>query len=153
MKTFLPSRVSFSRLLSVPGTLLLLASLSTGGTYARTPSELNSPKYNPVNKADRTLTGRVTDEKNEGLPGVSVILKGTSRGTVTDVDGQYKLEVPNGSSTLVFSFVGYLSKEVQVGNQASINVNLQADSKVLDEIVVIGYGTSQNLTLLVRYRA
>ncbi len=147
MKPFLPSRVSFSRLLSVPGTLLLLASLSTSGTYASTPTGLSSPKYKPVNKADRTLSGRVTDEKNEGLPGVSVILKGTQRGTVTDVNGQYKLEVPDGSSTLVFSFVGYLTKEVQVSNQASVNVSLQTDSKVLDEIVVIGYGTARKSDL------
>jgi TonB-dependent SusC/RagA subfamily outer membrane receptor len=147
MKPSLPSRVSFSRLLSVPGTLLLLASLSTSGTYASTPTGLNSPKYKPVNKADRTLSGRVTDEKNEGLPGVSVILKGTQRGTVTDVNGQYKLEVPDGSSTLVFSFVGYLTKEVQVSNQASVNVSLQTDSKVLDEIVVIGYGTARKSDL------
>ncbi|WP_018618074.1 SusC/RagA family TonB-linked outer membrane protein [Spirosoma luteum] len=147
MKTSLPSRVSFGRLLSVPGTLLLLASLSTGGTYASTPSDLNSPKYRPVNKADRTLTGRVTDEKNEGLPGVSVILKGTQRGTVTDVNGSYKLDVPDGGSTLVFSFVGYLTQEVRVSNQSTINVSLQADSKVLDEIVVIGYGTTRKSDL------
>ena len=101
----------------------------------------------PTLKADRTLAGRVTDEKSEGLPGVSVILKGTQRGTVTDADGRYKLEVPDGGSTLVFSFVGYLTQEVKVANQASINVSLQADSKVLDEIVVIGYGTSKKSDL------
>jgi TonB-linked SusC/RagA family outer membrane protein len=96
---------------------------------------------------DKTLTGRVTDEKNERLPGVSVILKGTQRGTVTDTDGRYKIDVPDGGATLVFSFVGYLSQEVKVGNQTSLDINLKADSKVLDEIVVIGYGTSKKSDL------
>lgn len=97
--------------------------------------------------ADRTLTGQVIDEKNERLPGVSVILKGTQRGTVTDAEGRYKLDVPDGGATLVFSFVGYLTQEVKVGNQTSLDVNLKADSKVLDEIVVIGYGTAKKSDL------
>ncbi|GAB4029343.1 TonB-dependent receptor [Spirosoma jeollabukense] len=96
---------------------------------------------------DRTLTGRVIDEKNERLPGVSVILKGTQRGTVTDAEGRYKLDVPEGGATLVFSFVGYLTQEVKVGNQTSLDVSLKADSKVLDEIVVIGYGTAKKSDL------
>lgn len=96
---------------------------------------------------DRTLTGQVIDEKNERLPGVSVILKGTQRGTVTDAEGRYKLDVPEGGATLVFSFVGYLTQEVKVGNQTSLNVSLKADSKVLDEIVVIGYGTTKKSDL------
>ncbi|SFC19699.1 TonB-linked outer membrane protein, SusC/RagA family [Spirosoma endophyticum] len=96
---------------------------------------------------DRTLTGQVIDEKNERLPGVSVILKGTQRGTVTDAEGRYKLDVPEGGATLVFSFVGYLTQEVKVGNQTSLNVSLKADSKVLDEIVVIGYGTAKKSDL------
>ena len=97
--------------------------------------------------ADRTLSGRVTDEKSEGLPGVTVLLKGTQRGTVTDADGRYKLDVPDGNSTLVFSFVGYLSQEVQVGGQTSVNISLKADDKTLDEIVVIGYGTARKSDL------
>lgn len=146
MKTHLPSQASCSRLLRASGTLLMLT-LCSNLTYAAPPSGRNTLGNHTPTTADRTLTGRVTDEKNEGLPGVSVILKGTQRGTVTDADGRYRLDVPDGGSTLVFSFVGYLSKEVQVGNQASINVSLQADSKVLDEIVVIGYGTTKKSDL------
>ena len=97
--------------------------------------------------ADRTLTGRVTDEKSEALPGVSVILKGTQRGTVTDADGRYRLDVPDGNPTLVFSFVGYQSQEVQVGSQSTVNLSLRADDKTLDEIVVIGYGTTRKSDL------
>ncbi|WP_234736708.1 SusC/RagA family TonB-linked outer membrane protein [Tellurirhabdus bombi] len=97
--------------------------------------------------ADVAVTGRVTDETNAGLPGVSVIIKGSQKGTTTDVDGQYKLDVPENGATLIFSFVGYLSQEVVVGNQISINVSLKADNKVLEEVVVIGYGTARKSDL------
>ena len=122
------------------GLLLLTAAVSS---YAAPVPPRNVGTIN----VDRTLTGRVTDEKNESLPGVSVVLKGTQRGTVTDAEGRYKLDVPDGPSTLVFSFVGYLAQEVKVGSQSSVDVNLKADSKVLDEIVVIGYGTTRKSDL------
>ncbi|QDK82003.1 TonB-dependent receptor [Spirosoma sp. KCTC 42546] len=147
MKNKLPLRVMFGRLLSVSSMQLLLAFCCLSASYAKNPSNYNPRENSPALTADRTLTGRVTDEKSEALPGVSVILKGTQRGTVTDADGRYKLDVPNGTSTLVFSFVGYVSQEVSIGNQASVNVSLKADSKVLDEIVVIGYGTSKKSDL------
>ncbi|GAB3774613.1 TonB-dependent receptor [Spirosoma horti] len=135
------------RLLKTSSTQLLLAFTCVSFTYATTPPERNSFTIRPNTRADRTLTGRVTDEKDEALPGVSVILKGTQRGTVTDADGRYKLDVPDNGSTLVFSFVGYLSQEVRIGNQTSVNISLKADSKVLDEIVVIGYGTTKKSDL------
>ncbi len=89
---------------------------------------------------DKTISGKVVDETNSGLPGVSIVIKGTQRGTVTDGNGLYKLEVPD-NATLIFSFVGYVPQEIAVGNQSSINLTLKSDSKVLEEIVVIGYGT------------
>ncbi|HEX8424923.1 TonB-dependent receptor [Hymenobacter sp.] len=87
------------------------------------------------------LTGKVVDEKGVGMPGVSVSVKGTSTGTVTDNDGNFKLDVPDASAVLVFSFVGYLSQEVPVGSQTTLSVKLAPDSKALDEVVVVGYGT------------
>ncbi|GAB3808837.1 TonB-dependent receptor [Spirosoma humi] len=135
------------RLLKTSSTQLLLAFTCVSFTYANNPTERNSFTIRPTTRADRTLTGRVTDEKNEGLPGVSVILKGTQRGTVTDADGRYKLDVPDTEATLVFSFVGYLPQEVRLGNQTSVDVSLKTDSKVLDEIVVIGYGTTKKSDL------
>ncbi|WP_338868735.1 TonB-dependent receptor [Spirosoma sp. SC4-14] len=96
---------------------------------------------------DRSIAGRVTDENNAVLPGVSIVVKGTQRGTVTDSEGRYKIDVPNSDATLVFSFVGYLPQEVRVGAQATIDISLKADSKVLDEIVVIGYGTTKKSDL------
>lgn len=90
---------------------------------------------------DRTITGRVTDETSAPVPGVNVLVKGTSRGTVTDAEGQYRLQVPDGNATLVFSFVGYLPQEIALTSQTTVNVTLRADMKNLDEVVVIGYGT------------
>ena len=95
-------------------------------------------------KADRSVKGKVADDKGIGLPGVSVILKGSSTGTVTDSEGSYNLNIPeSGENVLVFSFVGYVPKEINVGNQSSVNVELLVDTKALEEVVVVGYGTQR----------
>ncbi|TDB62335.1 TonB-dependent receptor [Arundinibacter roseus] len=93
---------------------------------------------------DRTLTGKVTDETNAGLPGVSVVIKGTSRGTTTNANGEFTLTIPENTATtttLVFSFVGYSSREVVVGSQSNLAVSLSPESTALNEVVVVGYGT------------
>ncbi len=88
----------------------------------------------------RTITGKVTSyEDNEGLPGVNVVEKGTSNGTVTDVQGDYSLEVSEGA-TLVFSSVGYTQEEVEVGNRSVIDLSMTQDIQQLQELVVVGYG-------------
>lgn len=147
MKKHLPPRPLFGRVFRLYGTQCLLAFSCITFTYAETTVVPNTLKNTPVAVADRTLTGRVTDEKNEGLPGVSVLLKGSQRGTVTDADGRYKIDVPENGAVLVYSFVGFVSEEVSVGNQTSIDVNLKADAKSLEEIVVIGYGTTRKSDL------
>ncbi|MBU1822351.1 MAG: SusC/RagA family TonB-linked outer membrane protein, partial [Bacteroidetes bacterium] len=92
--------------------------------------------------ADRTVSGRITDENNSGLPGVSVVLKGTQRGTTTDGEGRFQLSIPEtGSPVLVFSFVGYQSQEIAVGNQSTFNLALTPEDKLLNEVVVVGYGS------------
>lgn len=91
--------------------------------------------------AQTAINGVVTDEANEPMPGVSVILKGTKTGTVTDVNGRYRISVPQTSSVLQFSFLGYALKEVTVGSKKQINVEMKEDAKMLDEVVAIGYGT------------
>ncbi len=88
------------------------------------------------------VRGVVRDETSEPLPGVSVVVKNTSRGTITDQEGNFQIDMPAGSSTLVFSFVGYLSQEVEVGNRTDLAITLQTDDKSLDEVVVVGYGTA-----------
>src|SRR5690606_8844318 len=95
-----------------------------------------------------TVSGKVTDVDGEVLPGVNVIIKGSTQGTVTDVNGDYKISVPSQESVLVFSFVGYISEEITVGNQTEINATLMPDITSLEEIVVVGYGTQkkENLT-------
>jgi TonB-linked SusC/RagA family outer membrane protein len=89
------------------------------------------------------ITGRLTDEASgEKLPGVSILIKGTSTGAVSDIDGNYSLSVSN-TDVLVYSLVGYLSKEVQVGEQTVISLSLSADLIGIDEVVVIGYGVQK----------
>ncbi|TLU96970.1 TonB-dependent receptor [Dyadobacter sediminis] len=93
---------------------------------------------------DKPISGKVSDEKATGLPGVSVILKGTSTGTVTDAEGNYSINVPEtGSSVLVFSFVGYLPREVPVGSGSTMDIQMTVDNKALEEVVVVGYGTQR----------
>ena len=95
-----------------------------------------------ANPADIVVKGKVTSADNkEVLPGVSIVVKGTQQGTTTNGDGEYEIRVPNAQSTLIFSFVGYLAKEEIVGSQSVINISLGADTKSLQEVVVIGYGT------------
>lgn len=95
-----------------------------------------------ISEQTRTITGKVTSmEDEDGLPGVNVIVKGTSTGTVTDVEGNYSLEVPEENAILVFSSVGFVQEEVVVGNQSVIDIMLSQDITALEEIVVIGYGS------------
>ena len=102
-----------------------------------------SRSANPLAAADRIVIGTVTDEKGETLPGVTVVVKGLQRGATTNVDGQYKVSVPENINDLIFSYVGYLSKTVQIGNKTAVNVVLQTDEKSLEEVIVVGYGTQK----------
>lgn len=92
--------------------------------------------------ADKKITGKVLDPKDSSpLPGVNVLIKGSGTGTSTDASGNYEIAVPNESSVLVFSFVGFQTQEITVGNRSVIDVNLASDTRALTEVVVIGYGT------------
>ncbi len=96
--------------------------------------------------AAAVISGTVKGEDGEGLPGVSVVVKGTTRGTTTNVDGSYKIEAGS-TDVLTFSFVGYVTKEIAVGNQSVVNVSLEPDAASLEEIVVVGYGTQKKSQL------
>lgn len=89
--------------------------------------------------AQKTVTGTVLDEYGVGLPGVSILVKGTTTGTATDIDGKYSLSVPNDQATLVFSFIGYTALEQAVGSRSVIDVNMAPDERTLTELVVTGY--------------
>ncbi|GAB2776077.1 TonB-dependent receptor [Rhabdobacter roseus] len=93
---------------------------------------------------DRVISGRVTStDDGSSIPGVSILVKGTSVGSTSDTEGNYRINVPTGANTLVFSFVGLLPEEVAIGNRSVINVELRSDIKALSEVVVVGYGTQQ----------
>ena len=90
----------------------------------------------------RTVTGTITSiEDGSSLPGVNVVLKGTSTGTITDIDGKYTISVPGSESVLAFSSVGFTDQEIMVGNQSVIDIVMQTDVQSLDEIVITGYGS------------
>ena len=89
--------------------------------------------------AQRVVTGTVLDEFDVGLPGVSVLVKGTTTGTATDIDGKFSLNVPNDQAVLVFSFIGYATIEQVVGNRSVIDVKMAPDEQTLTELVVTGY--------------
>lgn len=93
------------------------------------------------------VTGRIVDEKGQGLPGVNVLVKGTNVGTATNADGRYTIEAPAGA-TLVFSYIGYTSQEVTVGDRTTVDVALAPDTRALSDVVVVGYLTQdrQNVT-------
>ncbi len=102
----------------------------------------------PVLAQERSVSGTVTSqESGEILPGVNVIVKGTTLGTVTDIDGNYRLSVPSPESVIEFSFIGFASQEVTVGTQSTINITLGPDVRALEEIVVVAYGTESERSL------
>ena len=92
---------------------------------------------------DFAVSGKVTDNEGQAVPGVSVVLKGTTNGIITNAEGRYSLNAPDGTGTLVFSFIGYLTEEVAINNQSVINVTMIGDLKSLEEVVVVGYGTQR----------
>ncbi|MDO8930638.1 MAG: carboxypeptidase-like regulatory domain-containing protein, partial [Bacteroidota bacterium] len=94
----------------------------------------------------QTIKGTVTDAKNETVPGVSVMIKGTMQGTITDIDGQYSLQAEP-KAILVFSFIGFQTQEIPVNSQTTINVKLKEQTFDLDEVVAIGYGVARKRDL------
>lgn len=94
-----------------------------------------------------TITGTITDRHNETLPGVNIVIKGTTTGVSSDLNGKYSIHVPNSSTVLVFSYVGHTTQEVTVGNNTVIDIILCEESFDMEEIVVVGYGTQKKLNL------
>ncbi len=114
---------------------------------AEAEKTLNKARSEIPGNVDLTITGVVKDQNNEVLPGVSVVLKGTTRGITTDGNGKFSIDVPDSRSVLVFSFVGYQNLEITVGNTLVLEVALKAESKLLEEVVVVGYGTQKKVNL------
>ncbi len=98
----------------------------------------------PALFAQITITGKVMEEGSDlGLPGATVVIKGTATGTAADFDGSYSLEVPSEETVLVFSYIGLRDQEIRVGTQRTINVTLTTDATLMQEVVVVGYGTQK----------
>ncbi|MDI9882038.1 SusC/RagA family TonB-linked outer membrane protein [Flectobacillus longus] len=111
--------------------LCLIMMLSTFATFAQ----------------DRKITGTILDEQGAALPGANIQVKGTSKGVSADANGKYSISVPANASTLVFTFIGYATQEVEIKNQSVIDLKLVSDTKSLQEVVVVGYGTQKKVTL------
>ena len=110
------------------------------------PSNVNAESNSTQQKKE--ISGTVKDSKGIPLPGVSVVIKGTTSGTITDSDGKFKINVPSDAKTLVFSFVGMKTQEIILGNNSSFSLTLAEEAVGLDEVVAVGYGTQRkgNLT-------
>src|SRR5688572_26412366 len=94
--------------------------------------------------AQRTVSGKVSDSEGKGMPGVNVIVKGTSTGTTTNTDGQYNISLGDGSTVLVFSFIGYATQEIDVGTRTTVDVGMTEDVAQLNEVVVTALGIERN---------
>jgi iron complex outermembrane receptor protein len=105
----------------------------------KTPAT-GSLSVEPMNVIAMTITGKVVSDQGETLPGVSIVLKGTNSGTATDANGNYSLVAPDGTGTLIFSFIGYTTEEVQINNRTVIDMTLLPDIKSLQEVVVTALG-------------
>lgn len=95
----------------------------------------------------KTVTGTVSDNMGP-MPGVNVLVKGTTNGVVTDFDGEFTIDDVSNDDTLVFSYIGFVSQEVPVGTQTEINITLSEDTQALDEVVVVGYGTQKKSNVI-----
>ena len=113
--------------------------LKPGHTTASKEETLVTEKSNAYFAVE--VSGKITDENGEALPGANILEKGTTNGTTSDVDGNFALSVMGENSVLVFSFIGYTTQEVPVGNKTSFNIQLEPDFRTLNEVVVVGYGT------------
>lgn len=103
--------------------------------------EKNGTASTNTKHSERAVSGKVTDETGETLPGVSIVVKGTQNGTLTNEKGLYSLSLPDKEVTLIFSYMGYQNKEISTGNRSVIDIVLEKDTKLLQEVVVVGYGT------------
>lgn len=123
-------------------TILLRKIAEKKASSQTVPAEKAAP-----NETDREISGKVTDEKGEPIPGASVVVKGTTLGTSTNIDGNYQLSVPEDNGILIFSFVGYISQEIRAGSATSLDITLKVDEKALEEVVVVGFGQQKKVSV------
>ena len=143
MKTH-ENRALFCRtLLKATTCLFLTTGIGISAAYAA-PRE--NTQTTSIVQQNSIVNGKITDANGEPIIGASIVIKGTTNGTITDFDGNFMLEVPT-KATLVVSYVGYKTLEVPVNGKKTLNINLKEDTEMLDEVVVVGYGTQKKATL------
>ncbi|MDN3690706.1 SusC/RagA family TonB-linked outer membrane protein [Cyclobacterium jeungdonense] len=120
--------------------IVLTCMLASHAQATTSPGAALAAEFNAF---EAQVTGTVTDANGEPMPGVTITIKGQSRGTVTDINGEFSLDAPE-NATLVFSFIGFKTQEITVGNQSSINVTMQEDIGSLDEFVVTSFGVERD---------
>ena len=111
-----------------------------------TPQALAVPAGLYASQQAKKVSGVIVDASGLPIIGANIIEKGTTNGVITDLDGNFTINVQPGS-TLVISYIGYVSQEIKVGNQTMLNITLKEDSEMLDEVVVVGYGTMKKSDL------
>ena len=139
-------------LTSVSLSLALLAICHPPGQAQTLARSTGQPSAGTLSQVRHTavfvpIRGRVISQSGEGLPGVSIVVKGTSTGAVTDAKGDFTVNVADANATLVFSFIGYVSQEIALRGQSVLNISLLEDEKALNEVVVVGYGTQRKETI------
>lgn len=147
MNRLLPNRRVVSRIQNLPlaqWCFIFVAISFAGTTNVEASGPLSVAGESPL---AITVTGIVSDDAGQPVPGVNVVEKGTTNGTTTDVSGRFSLNVQGESSVLVFSFIGYTTQETTVANQTNFNITLQPDVRALQEVVVVGYGTQEKVNL------
>ena len=150
LKQVLPSfNLKFRKLSSGGYAIVEDKGNDTGSNTEKHPEKTSSSGYSASNKGGvaRDITGKVTDEKGEPLPGVTILIKGSQQGTVTNDAGNYLINVPDGEPVLIFSFIGYVTGEAIIRNQSQVNIVLKADVNALEELVVVGYGAVKKSSL------
>ncbi len=123
-----------------PGASSYIANIDPGQVLLA-PEKMNSSIQ------ERTITGTITDENGQPMPGASVQVKGASIGAVSDFDGNYTIKAPDNATTLVFTYLGYLSQEIAIAGKSVVDVQLSPDINTLEQIVVVGYGTQRRSDL------
>lgn len=146
MKTHENQVLVSKALIKATACLFLAAGIGISPVFA-TPGTTATMKTEIVQQQTVTITGVVKDKSGEPIIGANILEKGTTNGVITNLDGEYTLNVKGAKSVLVVSYIGYKSQDVPVGTQRKINVILQEDTELLDEVVVIGYGTQKKATL------
>ena len=142
MKTH-ENRALFSKALLKATTCLFLTAGAGVSSVWATPETTESMRTEMVQQQTVTVSGVVKDRKGEPIIGANIMEKGTTNGTITDFDGKYTLKVKSAQSVLTISYIGYKTQEIPVGNGGKKDITLQDDSELMDEVVVIGYGTQR----------